>query len=94
MTFPKLKQLSDPRLSPSEIAALLEEHIGDGSNEFHCELACKSFKLIRNPILLQVVLATAACWYDSRYFEIVNAVIGVLRSEACAEFFSNCDTTR
>lgn len=81
MAFSKLKQLSDLRLSPLELAALLEEHIGDGSNEFHCELACKAFNRIRNPRVRDPILIMKRLLQNEKYSEIVKAVIMALRSE-------------
>ena|ERR1700690_1095245 len=45
---PILKKLSNSDLSRLEIAGLLEKHIGDGSNECHCQDACDALRRIHD----------------------------------------------
>ena len=48
MTNPVLKSLSRQGLSRSEIADLLEKHIGPGTNELHCKEAFDALNRIRD----------------------------------------------
>jgi hypothetical protein len=45
--IPTLKKISSAK-SASEIAELLQKHIGDGTNQKHCEAACDAVRRIRN----------------------------------------------
>jgi len=82
MVNPVLRKLSDPRLSRFDIASLIEKHIGDGSNEFHCEQAYKAFTRIREPSIRNVaLLIERICKGNLSYCEIVKMVIENLRSE-------------
>ena len=80
MAFSKLRQLSDRRLSPSKMADLIEEHIGDGSNEFHCELAYKALQRIHNQEIRDYVLTMARLASVATYREKLIVVIAQLRS--------------
>jgi len=82
MAFPTLKQLSDPKRSPRELAALLLKHIGDGSNDSHCEQAYKALRRIRDPRIQQVVTVTAGCFSvpPYTYSQMMNEVIRVLQN--------------
>ena len=48
MANPVLKKLSKPGIPDSEIADLLEKHIGMGSNESHCRDAFEALRRIKN----------------------------------------------
>ncbi len=83
MVNPVLRKLSDRRLSPFEIASLVEKHIGDGSNEFHCEQAYNALTRIRQAKIRQVVRAHARIQKSfNNYSATIKSVIRILRSEA------------
>lgn len=69
------------------IADLLEKHIGDGSNETHCEAACEELRRIRDEQtqalvklirIFQISNGVSAC-------DVVKQVIGALRASAQRE---------
>ena len=83
MPCPTVRQLSDSRLSPRELGALLQKHIGDGSNEFHCEQAYKELRRIRDPRIQQFIGVTARCFPvpEFTYSAIMNVIIEALQSD-------------
>jgi len=68
---PVLKKLRSGKLSSLEIAALLEKHIGDGTNKEHCRDACKNYAQFTEAILMSA---------GGNYCDVVRWVIDGLRS--------------
>lgn len=83
---PILRKLRRKNLSPADVAQLLEKHIGDGSNEFHCRQACEALRTIRREDT-----RSYAQFIDnilngvSTRCEVVKRVISALRSADVAE---------
>ena len=78
---PVLKKLSDPHLSRNQVADILEKHIGDGSNDYHCEQACNALRRIRDADTSAVVRTIAALLdRDGKHCETINVIIANLRS--------------
>jgi hypothetical protein len=48
MTNPVLRKLRSGKVGAAEIANLLAKHIGDGSNESHCQSAVEALSRIRD----------------------------------------------
>jgi hypothetical protein len=92
MTNPILKKLSKPGLQASEIAALLEKHIGDKSSEFICSQAFEAVARLKDERLVLVVYVTIRI-LDSKmtYAKKVQTIIDHLRTASeivpsgCAE---------
>ena len=79
---PVLRKLSSGRLSVGELADLLEKHIGDGSNESHCETACDALRRIRNPETNALARAVQVLQRSNgfRACEVVQQIIAALRA--------------
>lgn len=79
---PVLKKLRNRKLSPSDIADLLERHIGDGLNEAHCRDACDALHTIGHEKANSYARVIKAMLdYEPNKCEIVKSVILALRSE-------------
>ena len=82
MTNPTLKKLSDPTLSRSEIADLLEKHIGVGDNEWHCQSAYDALMRIRDTDTRDLARIFAILTKDQdKYCDSIRQVIRILRGQ-------------
>lgn len=79
---PVLKKLSAPDQSASQLAVLLEKHIGIGANEQSCSEACDALVRIRDAKTKSDVRSTVELVRanGSSYQEAIEAVITFLRS--------------
>lgn len=82
-----LRKLGSKHLSAGQIADLLEKHIGDDSNEVHCQAALDAIRRIRDHEMnslahLISVLQTAN---DQGACEVVRQIVAALRAVAQRE---------
>jgi hypothetical protein len=82
---PTLRKLSDARLTPIEIATLLEKHIGSGSDDFHCRQALDALERIPTdaPHVAARVLARLV-ETDASPCDTIKLIIARLRREGGA----------
>lgn len=79
---PILKKLSNPHISRSEIADLLEKHIGTNPSMHHCQEAVQAIQRIRDEHTGEVakVLVSLLPQPDEDPCKTVDIVIGMLRN--------------
>jgi hypothetical protein len=80
---PTLKGLAKSGLSKTEIANLIEKHIGPGTNEWHCEEALKELRRLRaeKSEICQYASAFKLLDQNSTPCEIAFLLIKFLREE-------------
>ena len=77
---PILKKLSDQALTDVEIAELLQRHIGDGRNPYHCEEAIFALKRLRDERALRFAEAVATFQgFEADPCTTIESVIAMLR---------------
>ena len=78
---PVLKKLSAPGQSASQIANLLEKHIGDGANEQICSEACSALIRLHDAEQNSIVRTTMnLASSDESNCQTIKTVIACLRS--------------
>jgi len=87
MVNPVLRKLGSGHLSVGQLADLLGKHIGNGSNDVHCQAALDAIHRIRDHEMnalahfigvLQIANGQSAC-------EVVRQIIAALRAAADRE---------
>lgn len=76
MANPILKKLSKPGISNSEIAKLLQKHIGTGLNEAHCKDAFEALNRIKlKPVANIARVVGMLAGNGSNYCEMVRQAV-------------------
>jgi len=82
MANPVLRKLSNNSLSSLVIADLIEKHIGNGVNEYHCLEAYLALKRIRNQkVSLAIELIDGILGKEETRCNTIKAIISHLRSK-------------
>lgn len=82
MTNPVLRKLSNPKLSASEVADLLEKHVGTSESEYHCGQALEALVRLKDErasLLSKVVLSLSPS--GDRNCKVLKFIIDMLRSD-------------
>ncbi len=78
---PILRKLSGSRLTRSEVADLLEKHVGDYLNEYHCKQAYEAISQIPDESIKASALVIAKIFQDKGPCEFVKVIVRNLRAE-------------
>lgn len=77
---PMLRKISSAK-SASEVADLLQKHIGEGTNQSHCKDACAAAtQRIENGEIKQVIQVIIAIYSNYSWCETAKIIIAVLRN--------------
>lgn len=77
---PMLRKISSAK-SASEIADLLQKHIGEGTNQSHCKDACEAAaQRIENEEIKKTIQAVITLYTGLNWCETAQVIIAMLRN--------------
>lgn len=76
---PTLRKIRSAK-SASEVADLLQKHIGEGANQSHCKDACEAIQRIENEEIKQSIRAMLVVHDNSNWCDTAQVIIATLRN--------------